>query len=258
MPGDEERQRWVAAHPAEAPPEHGGRVGDDVGGHVVCTLSSRWPSLRPVRERNTSSRSAERIASASTSMAFASSRSSSARRECTPPSFGRSSARPWSSRVPLPSACGRPVERRLVGELEPDAAAGHEPLELGRRALGDDPAAVEQRDPAREPVGLLEVLRREQDRDAARDELADDVPHHPPAAGVEAGRRLVEEDDPRVADEGHRQVQPAAHAAGVGHRGLGGVVDEVEPLEQLGDLAPARAPCRGGGGRPSGAGSPRP
>ena len=36
------------------------------------------------------------------------------------------------------------------------------------------------------------------------------------AARVEAGGRLVEEDDPRVADQGHREVEPAAHAAGVG------------------------------------------
>ena len=142
--------------------------------------------------------------------------------------------------MPLAERLRRPVERRLVGELEPDAAAGHEPLELGRRALGDDPAAVEQRDPAREPVGLLEVLRRQEDRDAVGDEVADDVPHHPPAPGVEAGRGLVEEDDPRVADERHREVQAPAHAARVGHRGLRGVGDEVEPLEQLGDLAAAR------------------
>ena len=42
---------------------------------------------------------------------------------------------------------GRSVEPGGVAELEADAAAGHEPLELGRRTLGDDPAAVEQGDP---------------------------------------------------------------------------------------------------------------
>ena len=99
-------------------------------------------------------------------------------------------------------------------------------------------AVVEQRDPVGEPVGLLEVLRRQEDRDAVGDELADDLPHDPPAARVEAGRRLVEEDDPRVADEGHRQVEPAAHAARVRRGRLAGGVDEVEPLEQLRD-APA-------------------
>ena len=67
------------------------------------------------------------------------------------------------------------------------------------------------------------------------DELADDVPHDPPAARIEARRRLVEEDDPRVADQGHREVEPPPHAARVGRDGLPGGLDEVEPLEQLGD-----------------------
>jgi hypothetical protein len=75
------------------------------------------------------------------------------------------------------------------------------------------------------------------------DELADRVPHHPPAARVEAGRRLVEEDDPRLDDERHRQVEPAAHAARVRHRRLRGGVDEVEPLEQLAQRAAALLPA---------------
>ena len=37
-----------------------------------------------------------------------------------------------------------------------------------------------------------------------------------PADGVEAGGRLVEEQDPRVVDERRREVEPPAHAAGVG------------------------------------------
>ena len=45
-------------------------------------------------------------------------------------------------------------------------AAGDAPLELVRRALGDDPAAVEDRDPVGELVGLLQVLGREEDRHA--------------------------------------------------------------------------------------------
>ena len=57
--------------------------------------------------------------------------------------------------------------------------------------------------------------------------------------GSRPGRRLVEEDDPRVADEGHREVEPAAHAAGVRRGGLARRLDEVEPLEQLRDAAAA-------------------
>ena len=74
-----------------------------------------------------------------------------------------------------------------------------------------------------------------------RDEVADRLPHDAPAARIEARRRLVEEDDPRVADEGHRQVEPPAHAARVGRDGLLRGVDQVEPLEQLGDAPAALA-----------------
>ena len=94
--------------------------------------------------------------------------------------------------------------------------AGDEPLELVGGALGDQPAVVEDRDPVGELVGLVQVLRREEDRDAAGDEVADDLPHGAAAARVQAGGRLVEEDDARVADQAHREVEPAPHAAGVG------------------------------------------
>ena len=55
-------------------------------------------------------------------------------------------------------------------------AAGDPPLELVRGALGDDPAVVEDGDPVGELVGLVEVLRGEEDRDAAGGELADARP----------------------------------------------------------------------------------
>jgi hypothetical protein len=61
---------------------------------------------------------------------------------------------------------------------------------------------------------------------------------------VEAGGRLVEEDDARVADQGHRQVQAAQHATGVGGRQLGGGLGQVEPLQQRGGAPPALAPVQ--------------
>ena len=103
---------------------------------------------------------------------------------------------------------------------------------------------VEHGDPVGELVGLVQVLRGEEDRHAAGDQLADDLPHRAPAARVEPGGRLVEEDDPRVADQRHGQVEPAPHAAGVGRGGLLRRVREVEPVEQLGGAAPALGPAQ--------------
>ena len=53
----------------------------------------------------------------------------------------------------------------------------HQRLELGERAVHEDPALVEDRDPVGELLGLVEVLRGEQDRGAAAGELADGLPH---------------------------------------------------------------------------------
>ena len=52
----------------------------------------------------------------------------------------------------------------------------NQPLEFLGGALGDHPAAVDHRDPVGELVGLLQVLRGEQDGDAAGDQLPDHVP----------------------------------------------------------------------------------
>jgi hypothetical protein len=102
---------------------------------------------------------------------------------------------------------------------------------------------VEHGDPVGELVGLVEVLRRQENRHAAGGQPADDLPHRVAAARVQAGRRLVEEDDPRVTDERHREVEPAPHAAGVRGDGPPGRLDQVEAVEQLGGAAATFGPA---------------
>lgn len=69
--------------------------------------------------------------------------------------------------------------------------------------------------------------------------LADDLPHGVPGARVEAGGRLVQEDDPGIADEGHGDVEATLHSAGVGGGGLPCGVGEAEALQEFrGDPAP--------------------
>ena len=124
---------------------------------------------------------------------------------------------------------------RGVGELEADVTAGDEALEFGRRPFGDEFALVEHRDPVGELVRLLQVLRGQEDRHAAGDEVADDLPHGVAAARVQAGGRFVEEDDARVTDQGHRQIETPPHPAGVGGERFLGRVDQIELFEQFGD-----------------------
>ena len=114
-------------------------------------------------------------------------------------------------------------------------------LERGRRALGDDLAVVDDPDPVGELVGLLEVLGGEEDGRALVVERFDLLPDRLAADRVEAGGRLVEEEDARLVDERRGEVEPAAHAARVGADPAVGGLDEARP----GRAAPRR------GARPS-------
>ena len=83
-------------------------------------------------------------------------------------------------------------------------------LQCGGRALGDDAAGVHDRDFAGEPVGLLKVLRRQEEGDAfLRVQLGDVAPDGVAADRVEAGRRFVEEHDRRAVDERSGEVEAA-------------------------------------------------
>ena len=113
-------------------------------------------------------------------------------------------------------------------ELEP--VVGDAPLELRRRALGDDAAAVEHGDAVGQPVGLLEVLGGEEHGHALAGEPGHRVPHRLAAARVEADGRLVEEHDRRAADQPGGEVEPAAHAAGVGADAPAAGVAELEAV----------------------------
>ena len=175
----------------------------------------------------------------------------------TPPSLGTWRARPSSSRDAAAEGPGRPVEldwrrRTRAGSCRPGRGVSARPAFPAATIVPWSRSAI--RSASRSASSRYWVVRKIVT--PVGDEVADDVPHHASAARVEPGRRLVEEDDPRAADQGHRQVEPAAHAARVRRDRLVGGIDEVEPLEQLGDPTPALG-GRGGAGRPSGAGSPR-
>ena len=127
-------------------------------------------------------------------------------------------------------------------------------LERRRSALRDDPPVVDDPDAVGEHVGLLEVLRREEDGDAlVAGEPRDLLPECGAALDVETRRRLVEKDDARPVHERERQVEPALHPARVpAHLAIGGF-GEADALEQLLGASGAR-PAGFPAASPAGAG----
>ena len=105
-----------------------------------------------------------------------------------------------------------------------------------------------------EHVGLLEVLRGQEDGHAVLARQARDlVPQGGAALRVEAGRRLVEEQDARAVHEREREVEAALHAARVAADLAVGRVGEADALEQLVAAARALAPWAGRAARSAGA-----
>ena len=150
---------------------------------------------------------------------------------------------------------GRPVEHRWlgghraeqslglvdgarIGQADRDHRRSQVGLELGRGALGDDPAVVDHHHPIGQAVSLLEVLRGEQHVRATGDQRADDVPELEAAPRVEAARRFVEQQEPRTPDQAGAEVETAAHATGIrAHLPVRGV-GEVHLLEHRAGVTP--------------------
>ena len=107
----------------------------------------------------------------------------------------------------------REARRRATGsrnEIDGAAVAA----ERVRRALGDHAAARDHDDAVGEVLRLVHVVRGQQDRLAERAQAGDQLPRVAPRGGIEARRRLVEEDQLRVAGDAEREVEPAPLAAG--------------------------------------------
>ena len=125
------------------------------------------------------------------------------------------------------------------------------------RALGDDPAVVDDPDAVGEHVRLLEVLRRQEDGHAlvAR-EPPDLLPERGAALRVEARRRLVEEEDRRVVDQRRAQGRAGASCR-PSTCGSCGRRPSVSPtrVEQRGRSAPAVRRRGSRAARPAAAGA---
>lgn len=125
-----------------------------------------------------------------------------------------------------------------LAQLHVDGVAAELALQLVGGALDDDPAAVHDRDPLAEPVGLFEVVGGQHyGEPLVAGEAGDLVPHRGAGLGVEAGGGLVEEQDLGAVHQAERHVEAALHAARVALDDALGGVAEAEPFEQLVDAA---------------------
>ncbi len=131
----------------------------------------------------------------------------------------------------------------IAVDAERDHVAGDLALERVGRALRDDHPVVDDREPVGERVGLLEVVRRQEDGRAVLAEGADLIPHAGARLGVEAGRRLVEEQHLRPVDDAEPDVESTPHPARVraGRPVRGGL--EVQCGQHLGRPRPAPSAC---------------
>jgi hypothetical protein len=91
---------------------------------------------------------------------------------------------------------------------------------------------VHDPDPVGERLGLVHVLRREQDGDAAGAQLADAVPDEQPRLRVQPGGRLVQEQHLRVVHEGAGDHEALALPAGEEVDLVVGAVAQAQLLQE--------------------------
>ena len=98
---------------------------------------------------------------------------------------------------------------------------------------------VDEGDFVAELLGLLDVVGRQQDRRPLLVDPLDVVPELEPQLDVDAGGRLVEDQQPWAVHHRPRQDQSPLHPAGEGPRPFVALLGQREDLEQfLGPLAP--------------------
>src|SRR5438128_1602516 len=131
------------------------------------------------------------------------------------------------------------VELRFRAETELDhLACGIAADELERRALGGDLALVHDDEPVAELLGLVHVVSREDQCDAALLQPEEPIPNGVPCLRVEPGGGLVQQHHLGIVHERARDREPALHAAG---KRLDLVVGPFVQLDEVDELVGAPA-----------------
>ena len=106
------------------------------------------------------------------------------------------------------------------------------PPQVGQRPARDQPAALEDGDAIGARLHLAERMRGQEHGDAVARELADQLVERAAQRRVQARGRLVEQQQPRPAEQCLGQAQPLPHALGVGADATAGGRGEADALEQ--------------------------
>jgi hypothetical protein len=147
---------------------------------------------------------------------------------------------PVRALVRLRLAAAHPRQQRLrlvtlpcAGQFYLQDLAADAVLELVPGSLRDHLPAVDDGDPVGQLIGFLQVLGGQQERGPLALQFAHDGPDLAAAARIQARGRLVEEQHPRARQQARGDVEPAAHATGIGPGRPVGRLRQVEPVEQL-------------------------
>ena len=145
-----------------------------------------------------------------------------------------------ATRASAAKNCAGGLDRFAVAE-DPDPQ--HRPvakalLDVGHAALGEYLAVIDDGDARAELLELGKDVAADHDRLAERPELAEELAQLDPGPRIEAGRRLVEEQDLRVVDERVGEAQPLLHAPREALDVRVALVAEIDEVEEVADHPP--------------------
>src|SRR5262249_31050066 len=113
--------------------------------------------------------------------------------------------------------------------------------ELARAALGDEPAAVHDRESRAQALRLLHEVRGEHDGLALREELLEPLPDEVARLRIESRGGLVHEDQVGIVDQRARERESALHSARERLDARRPARGEARELEQARDALAYRA-----------------
>jgi hypothetical protein len=103
--------------------------------------------------------------------------------------------------------------------------------ERGHGVDCEHPPSIDHADAIAQSGGLFHVVRRVDDRPAVGTQRLDTLEDRVAGLRVHTHRRLIQQDELRLVNQGRRQVQPPLHTARVGERAIAGAIFELDELQ---------------------------